>query len=84
MNSDEMDQLSQIKFISKECSSIKENQYDVDFNSENHLEDFSPLFDRQTLKDDFILEIQDISETDLFSEKNHSIRKNNILSQRNY
>lgn len=54
MNSDEMDQLSQIKFLSKECSSIKENQVD---NSENQLLDFSPLFDRQTLKDDFILEI---------------------------
>ena len=42
-----MDQLSQIRFISKECSSIKENQNDPsEALSGNHLEDFSPLFDK--------------------------------------
>ena len=58
-NNSGLDQLSQIKFISKECSSIKDNQNDGSENmSGNHLEDFSPLFDKMSKrnsKDDFVL-----------------------------
>jgi hypothetical protein len=59
---EEVDLFSQIKFISKECSSIKENQTDMDCISDtlsgNHLEEFSPLFDRESKandRDDFDL-----------------------------
>lgn len=46
---EDVDQLSQIKFISKEFSSIRDKCNDdcVSFsNSGNNLDDFSPLFDK--------------------------------------
>jgi len=60
-----LDQLSQIKFISKECSTIKENAQDVNSSSTTHhqIEDFSPLFERldsKHSKDDFLLSIEGI------------------------
>lgn len=74
--SDEVDHLSQIKFISKECSSIKENYNDdcISFsNSNNHLDDFSPLFDASeqdnSQKEDFTVEIEAIGDNKLFFSK---------------
>ena len=72
-SSDEVDHLSQIKFISKECSSIKENYNDdcISFsNSNNHLDDFSPLFDASeqdnSQKEEFTVEIEAIGDNRLF------------------
>jgi hypothetical protein len=65
--------LSEIKFISKECSSIKENHNDdcISFsNSGNNLDEFSPLFDRSekesNSKGDFTLEIYAIEDLDSY------------------
>lgn len=72
-SSEEVDHLSQIKFISKECSSIKENYNDdcISFsNSNNHLDDFSPLFDASeqdnSQKEEFTVEIEAIGDNRLF------------------
>lgn len=80
---EDVDQLSQIKFISKEFSSIRDKCNDdcVSFsNSGNNLDDFSPLFDKierdNSAKEEFTLEICGIDDLDLLYDERKPLFEN--------